>query len=102
MSRIRGYFAVAVASSALTVLGGAGGLGAATIDKPSNTARPTVSGTVADGQTLTGTAGTWSGTPPIAYAYRWIRCDTNVAHCSTIRGADNSTYRVVAADIGHR
>src|SRR4051794_21721840 len=102
MSRIRGYLAVAIASSALTALGGAGGAGAATTDKPSNTARPTISGTAADGQTLTGSAGSWSGTQPIAYSYRWVRCDTNAKNCHSIGGADNSTYRVVGDDVGHR
>jgi hypothetical protein len=102
MSRIRGYLAVALASSALTALGGAAGLDASTTVAPSNTARPTISGTAADGQTLTASVGSWSGTAPISYSYRWQRCDSRGAGCRGLSGADKSTYKVTGDDIGHR
>src|SRR4051794_27386152 len=101
MSRIRGYLAVAVASSALTALGGAAGIGASTsATAPQNTSRPTISGTPAAGQTLTASPGSWSGTTPISYAYQWGRCKSSGA-CRTIRGANGTSYKVTSDDIGH-
>src|SRR4051812_23152509 len=101
MSRIRGYLAVAVASSALTALGGAAGIGASTsASAPQNTSKPTVSGTPAAGQTLTASPGSWSGTTPISYAYQWGRCKSSGA-CRTIRGANGTSYKVTSDDIGH-
>ncbi|MDX6515064.1 MAG: hypothetical protein QOH73_730, partial [Gaiellaceae bacterium] len=88
MSRIRGYLAVALASSALTALGGAGGIGASTTVAPSNTARPAISGPAVDGQTLTASPGSWSGSTPIAYSYHWQRCSSGGTSCRWIGGAD--------------
>src|SRR4051794_5737385 len=38
------------------------------------TAVPLVSASANDGQTLTASSGTWSGTDPISTAYQWQRC----------------------------
>jgi hypothetical protein len=101
MSRIRGYLAVAVASSALTALGGAAGIGASTsADAPHNTAKPTVSGTAAVGQTLTASPGGWSGTTPISYSYEWRRCAGDGADCHRIRGTHASTYKLTSDEVG--
>jgi fibronectin type 3 domain-containing protein len=67
---------------------------------PVNTALPTISGTVQDGQTLTASPGSWSGTPPISYAYQWRRCNSAGSSCSDIAGATNTTYTLTAADVG--
>ncbi len=67
---------------------------------PANTALPTISGTALDGQTLTATSGTWTGTPTVTYTYQWRRCDAAGAACADIAGATSSTYTQVPADIG--
>ena len=62
---------------------------------------PVVSGTSRDGQVLTATAGTWSGTGPFTYGYEWQRCDAAGNNCVAIPGATGSTYELTAADVGH-
>ncbi len=68
---------------------------------PVNTAVPVVSGTATDGQTLSATDGTWSGTPTITYTYQWEACDDDQGNtCSDILGATSSTYTLTSAQIG--
>jgi hypothetical protein len=62
---------------------------------PVNTAVPTISGTVAIGNTLTSTTGTWTGAPTPTFAYQWQRGVTNIS------GATNSTYVIQTADYGN-
>jgi GH25 family lysozyme M1 (1,4-beta-N-acetylmuramidase) len=69
---------------------------------PSNTSPPTISGSAAPAQTLTASPGTWSGTPPLTYAYQWLRCDAAGVNCASIGGATRQAYTVVPADIAHR
>lgn len=66
---------------------------------PANTVAPTITGTTRQGQTLTGTTGTWTGSTPITYAYAWLRCDAAGGSCSAIGGATASTYVLQAADV---
>jgi hypothetical protein len=66
---------------------------------PGNTALPTISGTAKDGQTLTSTTGTWSGSPT-SYARAWQRCDTAGANCVAISGATATTYLLTSTDVG--
>ena len=56
---------------ALAVLGQASGAPATTPPYPSSS--PTITGTVARGQLLTASTGTWSGNPT-GYAYQWQQC----------------------------
>ncbi len=65
-----------------------------------NTALPVVAGTLRDGQTLSATAGTWTGTPVIAFGYQWRRCDAAGNGCADIAGATSATYTQVAGDVG--
>ncbi len=67
---------------------------------PENTAPPTISGTTEDGQTLSASAGSWTGAP--SYAYQWQRCDAFGETCSGIEGATSSTYEAGFVDVGHR
>jgi hypothetical protein len=69
---------------------------------PANTVRPALSGIARDGQTLTTSTGTWTGTAPIAYSYAWRRCDASGSSCVTIGGATSPSYLVVPADVGSR
>jgi hypothetical protein len=60
-----------------------------------------VAGAVKAGGQLTGSAGTWSGSGTISYAYQWYRCDPTGAHCLSIHGATKPTYTQVAKDVAH-
>ncbi len=65
---------------------------------PVNTQAPAISGTPQSGQTLTADPGSWTGTPPIDYAYEWRRCDADGANCNAI--ATGSTYTATDDDVG--
>jgi hypothetical protein len=67
---------------------------------PVSSSPPTISGTAQQGQTLSASAGTWTGTPPLSYAYQWRRCDTGGASCTDIAGATAKAYTLAAADLG--
>jgi thermitase len=66
---------------------------------PVNSSLPAISGTAQDGQTLTGSSGTWSGAPT-AYAYQWQRCDSAGGGCAAISGATAPTRAATSADVG--
>ncbi len=76
--------------------------GVVTADPPANTAAPTVSGTATDGNTLSATSGTWTGTAPITYAYQWLRCDGAGANCVDIASATADDYTLTSADVASR
>ena len=79
---------------------------AATTVAPSNTAEPVVTGTTRVGQVLRTTRGTWTGTEPILFAFRWFRCDgpgaPDASDCRRISGAASNTYVLRQADAGFR
>ena len=69
--------------------------GATDIDggnSPSNSVAPAITGTAQEGQTLTCSSGTWSGSP--TYTYQWKRNGSNIT------SATNSTYTLVSGDVG--
>jgi hypothetical protein len=68
---------------------------------PTNSSPPTISGTAQQGQTLTTTNGTWSGTEPITYIYAWQRCDNKGGHCADIKNATSATYVLAKEDVNH-
>jgi hypothetical protein len=68
---------------------------------PVNTAKPTISGTAQDGQTLTGNAGTWTNSPT-KFEFTWQRCNKDGKSCDSIGSAHGTTYKVVAKDVGNR
>ena len=67
---------------------------------PASTTAPAVSGTAQEGQTLSTSNGSWSGSTPLTYAYRWRRCDTSGAACAEIANATSATYTATSADVG--
>ncbi|CAN5278637.1 hypothetical protein BH18ACT12_BH18ACT12_13060 [soil metagenome] len=74
---------------------------------PQNTGEPRISGTPVEGRVLTAGNGSWSGTSPFRYSYRWLRCDTsgggvNGVTCTGISGAVRRTYAIRRADVSHR
>lgn len=76
-------------------------LSTATASGPTANTLPTISGTLAVGQTLTTTPGTWTPTPA-SYTYQWWRCSSQVlTSCSLIAGATNSTYTLTINDGGN-
>jgi hypothetical protein len=66
---------------------------------PTNTAAPSVSGSLQVGSQLTASQGTWNGTPT-AFAFAWSRCDAGGNSCATIDGATGATYTLADADAG--
>jgi hypothetical protein len=66
-----------------------------------NLTPPTISGTAAQGQTLTASPGTWAGVPS-GFTYQWARCDSAGASCTPIPGAIAQTYLLGTADAGSR
>ena len=77
----------------------AGVAAAASTAVPTNTARPSISGALHDGATLTTSNGRWSNSPT-SYAYDWLRCGSGGANCVHI-GATGKRYTLTSADIGH-
>lgn len=67
---------------------------------PASTALPAIGGSAVEGMTLTGSAGTWTGTLPITFASAWRRCDAAGAACQTIAGAAGLTYALAHGDVG--
>ncbi len=98
--------AALVAVGAVMVALLAGASGAATTTAPKNTGEPSISGTPRVGQVLRTTRGTWTGTTPIAYVYRWFRCDgrgkPDASDCTQITNARNASYVLREADAGFR
>ncbi|HWJ44360.1 MAG TPA: hypothetical protein VNR63_03160 [Gaiellaceae bacterium] len=93
----------AIAAAALLVPAAAAGPQAA----PQAVGQPVVTGKTVQGETLTTTNGRWTGSTPITYQYRWLRCDAsgggvNGVNCVTIPGETRRTLVLSAADVGHR
>jgi lysophospholipase L1-like esterase len=66
---------------------------------PRNSSLPAISGMPQQGQALTASTGTWSGSPS-SYSYQWRRCDDTGAACADIAGSTGSTYTLAEGDVG--
>jgi hypothetical protein len=90
------------ATLALVVgLGVLAGSGVAASGAPSNTSPPTIHGTAQKGEMLHADPGSWSGTTPMSFSYRWQRCDSPGKNCSNISNATSRDYTLTSADIGN-
>ena len=101
----RGAVVLALALLALAVPLGEGVAAQATA--PANTSEPAISGRAEQGVRLNASRGTWTGTPPISYAYQWVRCGVDGGqpdggNCAIVSGATDDRYRLVSADVGFR
>ena len=108
----RAYLAIVGGAAVIAVLGVAftaflaSDSQAALAVAPKNAGEPSVTGTTRVGQTLRTTRGTWTGTEPIQYSFRWFRCDgrgaPDASNCQRIANAPNASYVLREADAGFR
>jgi len=86
----------------VVLLGLAAGAGASsTATPPSNTSPPTISGTAQKGQRLHAEPGSWAGSQPMTFSYRWQRCNASGGSCANISGATGHDYVLTSADVGN-
>ncbi len=68
---------------------------------PLSSDAPTISGTDEQGQTLTVSHGTWSGSPT-SYSEQWLSCNESGGECSEISGATAGSYTLTSKTlVGH-
>jgi len=70
------------------------------VGPPLNTAPPWPRGSMVVGQVVTAEPGAWTGASPIAFAYRWLRCNSTGGECGSIGGGTSRNYRVSQSDVG--
>ncbi|HEX8205472.1 MAG TPA: hypothetical protein VF587_05380 [Solirubrobacteraceae bacterium] len=87
----------AVESRFTTTVSGASRFGAAPVFPPRPLTAPVVSGTVADGETLTATTGTWARAPK-AFRIEWLRCAAE----GCVAVGEGPTRELTADDAGRR
>lgn len=108
----RAYLAILGGAAAIAALGAvfaatlAGPSSAATAVAPNNVTEPEISGDPRVGQVQRATRGSWTGTEPITYDYRWFRCTgagaPDASDCRRISNANDNTYVARQADGGFR
>ena len=70
--------------------------------KPRSVSGPSISGIARAGETLTAHPGTWEGSTPMIFDYRWYQCDPSRYECDLLPHAVGSTYEVRDSDVGYR
>jgi hypothetical protein len=103
---LQALIVAALAGASTAALLSPGGTSAQAQSAPQPTGEPDISGAAVEGQTLTTDNGDWTGTQPMTFQYRWLRCDAagggpNGVTCATIAGETRQTYVLSAADVGH-
>ena len=93
-----GYHTCALRTDASAVCWGYNAYGQALVP-PHNTTRPAITGSPKIGSSVAATTGAWDNSPT-GFTYAWSRCTTNntLATCSTIAGADQSSYALSVDD----
>ena len=66
---------------------------------PSVSGGPSISGSVVEGQKLSESHASWSGSPT-GYGYQWQSCDASGSNCSAIQGATGQSYTLTIAEVG--
>jgi hypothetical protein len=74
---------------------------------PQARGEPRIVGNAIEGRALVAANAPWTGTAPLRFTYRWLRCDTsgggvNGVNCAAISRAFGRTYVVRRADVGGR
>ena len=64
-----------------------------------STALPQITGSAQVTQPLTGSNGSWSGSPT-SYRYQWKRCDSSGGTCLDVAGATQTSYAPTLAELG--
>jgi alpha-tubulin suppressor-like RCC1 family protein len=71
---------------------------------PQSTAAPVLAGEAIEGDVLTASPGSWTGTEPLGYSYVWEHCasgETGEQICVAIEGAGHeASYTLRAGDVG--
>lgn len=108
----RAYLGILGGATLVALIGAAfaatlvGTSSAATTVAPNNVTEPRITGEPRVGQVQRATRGTWTGTAPISYEYRWYRCDgrgaADAADCDRISNASDNTYVARQGDAGFR
>jgi hypothetical protein len=68
---------------------------------PNNTAAPTVTGSLVEGQTLTATSGSWNPAAT-SYAYQWQRSTNGGTTWVSISGMTHASYVLEPSDVGNQ
>jgi Ig domain of plant-specific actin-binding protein len=102
---VGGATAIAAVGAVFAALLSTESLAAPTI-APTNLTEPRITGSPRVGQVLRTSRGTWAGTTPITYEFRWFRCDgrgePDASDCGLISNAADTTYALRQADAGFR
>lgn len=90
-----------VAVAALVAASAASAVTAKTTAAPSNNSKPTISGSLTTGSTVTANPGTWRGSTPLSFQYQWMVCGGNGGACHDIAGQTAQTYTIRSGDAGN-
>jgi hypothetical protein len=94
---------LALTAAAAAVLVATAVSASAATGPPTNTTRPSISGTAMVGKVLTAHNGSWTGTQPVTFKYQWTRCSATGTGCTSItEAAQSQTYILTSDELGDR